>query len=531
MVDGHSTSYAWQVHTGDICVLPVGAVEQHGDHLPLVTDGVAAEYVARTVAEHLDAALLPAQLYATSLEHTGFRGSVTLRPETLMQIVRDVSDAMERQSFRILVLVNGHGGNFSLGPVVRDINRMDRALKILLVNLWEYCDPGIAASSASLGMDIHAGEWERSLMLALAPEDCGAGPGKDMPVQPSPTLLQRDLNTFGVGHFNPAGSVGFPSRATAAKGKAIVASIRRNLLPALDARIERLRANRRYAGSGGIALRPMGEQDVPAGMGLKSAAGWNQTEADWRRFLSLSPGGCQVAVHNGAVVGTAAVLPFGKRLAWLSMILVAPEMRGHGVGTLLARSALAAASGIPLVRLDATPAGQPMYQSLGFTVEYPLARLFTRSAHRAIEATRPARRVAGRDLAAIRRLDATVFGADRGPLLESLLGDYPELALQIRRDGRVVGYCMGRHGSECTQVGPVVAESEQDAEALVHAALRVLAGRAVIIDVPTRHQDFSEHLYRLGFGLERPFARMSRGKGRLPARIERQYAIVGPEFG
>ncbi len=427
--------------------------------------------------------------------------------------------------------MNGHGGNFSLGPVVRDINRMDRGLKILLVNLWEYCDPGIAASSATLGMDIHAGEWERSLMLAVDPEDCGSGPIKDMPAQPSPSLMQRDLNTFGVGHFNPAGSVGFPSRATAAKGRAIVASIRRNLLPALDARIERLRANRRYAGQGGIALRPMGEQDVPAGMRLKSAAGWNQTEADWGRFLSLSPGGCQVAVHNGAVVGTAAVLPFGERLAWLSMILVAPEMRGHGVGTLLVRSALAGASAFPLVKLDATPAGQPMYESLGFTVEYQLARLFTRSAHRAPDASRPARRITSRDLTVIRRYDAAAFGADRGPLLASLLGDYPELALQLRRDGRVVGYCMGRHGSEYTQVGPVVAESQQDAQGLVHAALRVLAGRAVIIDVPARHQGFAEHLYGLGFGLERPFARMSRGRGKIPSHVERTFAIVGPEFG
>ena len=92
MVDGTSTTFEWQKHPARICVLPVGAFEQHGPHLPLATDALVAEDLARAVAGELDAALLPVQSFGTSLEQTGFKGSFTLRPETLMQIVRDLAE-------------------------------------------------------------------------------------------------------------------------------------------------------------------------------------------------------------------------------------------------------------------------------------------------------------------------------------------------------------------------------------------------------------------------------------------------------
>ncbi|MFL7808919.1 MAG: creatininase family protein, partial [Anaerolineae bacterium] len=82
MIDGHATSPRWQAAGTRICVLPVGSTEQHGPHLPLDTDSILAEYFARQIASSLDAALLPTLHYGTSLEHTGFRGSISLRPET-----------------------------------------------------------------------------------------------------------------------------------------------------------------------------------------------------------------------------------------------------------------------------------------------------------------------------------------------------------------------------------------------------------------------------------------------------------------
>ena len=80
--------------------------------------------------------------------------------------------------------------------------------------------------------------------------------------------------------------------------------------------------------------------DVPLGLRLREQAGWNQTEADWRRFLDLQPDGCFVAELDGAAVGTTTTCVFG-RVAWVGMVLVAEPARGRGVGAALLGAALA----------------------------------------------------------------------------------------------------------------------------------------------------------------------------------------------
>ena len=140
LLDGTRTSPEWRKARPKLCVLPVGSFEQHSTHLPLATDNIQVEYFARFIARELGAALLPTLPYGTSLEHSGFPGTFTLRPETLMQIVRDIADAVERQGFTTMILLNGHGGNFALVPVVRDINRSDRKLKILLMTWYDFKD-------------------------------------------------------------------------------------------------------------------------------------------------------------------------------------------------------------------------------------------------------------------------------------------------------------------------------------------------------------------------------------------------------
>src|SRR5438270_10324239 len=94
--------------------------------------------------------------------------------------------------------------------------------------------------------------------------------------------------------------------------------------------------------------------DVPLGLRLRGQAGWNQTEADWRRFLRLQPDGCFVAELDGAPAGTTAAFVFGP-VAWVAMVLVDEAVRGRGVGTALMRHALALLDGrgVRSVRLDA----------------------------------------------------------------------------------------------------------------------------------------------------------------------------------
>jgi GNAT superfamily N-acetyltransferase len=210
---------------------------------------------------------------------------------------------------------------------------------------------------------------ETSVLLAIHPDlvrlDAIEPPADVSPEGGAMFLRQRDLNTFGVGHFDAGGVVGYPSLASAEKGRQIVGGVRGRLLAHVRDRLQLLANVPRYAGAGGIAVRPMAAEDVAAGMRLKSQAGWNQTEEDWRRFLEGPPGsGGFAAVHNGRVVGTAAAIRYGDDLGWIGMMLVDAAFRRQGIGRLLLQHAVDHLSGCRAVKLDATPDGEACTRGL-----------------------------------------------------------------------------------------------------------------------------------------------------------------------
>ncbi|HOS43917.1 MAG TPA: creatininase family protein, partial [Armatimonadota bacterium] len=263
MVGPNDTTVDWQLHAGNTVVWAVGAFEQHSAHLPLDTDAILGDLFGQYLAEELGAALLPTQRFGTSLEQTGFRGTLTLRPETLMAIVRDVADEVERQGFTRLVLLNAHGGNHCLVPVARDINRRDRALKILLVHFWEFADPETMRALCGGAPVCHADAFEISLFQAMAPALLRpSAPDIADRDEPLP-LRQGDLTTFGVGTLSPGGTGGFPSRASKEAGERLLASIKAGMLAFVRDRLARLDAQPRYAGGGGLAVRTMTADDLP----------------------------------------------------------------------------------------------------------------------------------------------------------------------------------------------------------------------------------------------------------------------------
>src|SRR5215510_2795959 len=123
-------------------------------------------------------------------------------------------------------------------------------------------------------------------------------------------------------------------------------------------------------------LRIMTEQDVPDGLRLNTLSGWNQTAADWRRFLETSSRGCFVMEHDGGVVGTATTICYENRFAWIGMVLVDPEYRKQGIGTELLKKTieLLDSEHIGTMKLDATPQVKPLYTKLGFVEEYEIER-------------------------------------------------------------------------------------------------------------------------------------------------------------
>ena len=130
-----------------------------------------------------------------------------------------------------------------------------------------------------------------------------------------------------------------------------------------------------------LDFRDMTEADLADGLRLSRASGWNQTLADWRGLLSLGPGLFRVGRLDGRVVASGGAVRYGDALAWICMILVDPEQRGHGLGTrifdevLVRCEAEVRAGRLRCVGLDATPAGRDIYVQRGFVDGPGLVRM------------------------------------------------------------------------------------------------------------------------------------------------------------
>src|SRR5437867_827307 len=279
-----------------------------------------------------------------------------------------------------------------------------------------------------------------------------------------------------------------------------------------------------------MKLRVMNMADIPAGMRLKGVAGWNQTPADWERFLSASPEGCFVIEAEGRIVGTATTINYEGRFAWIGMVLVDPDYRGRGIGTRLLEKAIdyLDGSGVPTLKLDATPQGKPIYKKLGFTEEYEVERWVLRRSPGAKTSEPPGPLP---DFEGILKWDRVVFGADRSRLLSSIDRESRDFTLTAERRGSLEGYAAGRRGSLADHLGPWVARDEPSAVELLDEFLRRAARGTLFVDCMKSSPFARELLASHGFELSRPLTRMFRGPNTHPGRPELVCAILGPEFG
>lgn len=278
------------------------------------------------------------------------------------------------------------------------------------------------------------------------------------------------------------------------------------------------------------AIRPMSLTDLDDGMRLKAEAGWNQVVADWRRFLALDRDGCFVAERDGRIVGSVTSCRFAN-VGWVAMLLVEKAFRGAGIGrSLLIRSLeYLESGGAKSIRLDATPEGRPLYESLGFRADFQLHRHRGVARNRAImkESARPAESA---DLAAMASLDRAVTGTDRRPLVERLVQDNPENAVVAGPvGGPISGFALWRPGSSADQVGPCIAGRDAG-RALLDAAGRRLIGREIIVDIPSHHADAVAWAEDCGLTPGREFWRMTRGAP-VVENLDRLWASSGPEMG
>src|SRR5690242_1828349 len=171
-----------------------------------------------------------------------------------------------------------------------------------------------------------------------------------------------------------------------------------------------------------IEIRLLFESDIPAAMRLKEAAGWNQTEDDWRRLIKLEPTGCFAAIRNGELVGTTTTTTYKDELAWIGMVLVDPQSRRQGIATKLMETGLDYLKGkVATVKLDATPQGKLVYEKFGFEVESTVERWSGNLESTSTDRGGEVLSVELRDELMV--LDQRAFNADRSTLMDSLIDD------------------------------------------------------------------------------------------------------------
>jgi GNAT superfamily N-acetyltransferase len=282
-------------------------------------------------------------------------------------------------------------------------------------------------------------------------------------------------------------------------------------------------------------LRTMTKADVPSGMRLKDLAGWNQTDADWERFLEWSPMGCFVAESGGEVRGTVTTIVYESRFAWVGMVLVDPKHRGQGIGTRLLHKAIEYLDGLgaTTIKLDATPDGKPIYEKLGFVTEYEIERwvLGERAKWPKTDSFPELRLGESASLVEILSADREAFGADRSGLLHSLHWSAPEFTAAYYLRGSLYGYTLGRHGSRADHLGPWMARSEAAAQQLLAAFLARSARETIFVDCMKANPFAARLLQSAGFGFVRPLTRMFRGTNQFPGQPGLFCGILGPEFG
>lgn len=213
-------------------IVPVGAIEQHGPHMPLSVDYViadeAAKAVIRRLGDDLDVWMVPTLPYSKSNEHAWSRGTIWLSNDTMHRVLDDIARCVAFSGAKRLVFLNGHGGNSTLLNVACREARLAHGLLTFLVHpfvppAYSAPDPD-AAAATELGMGIHGGLDETSVMLHLRPDLIDMTKAvRNVPEW----LADHDHVKFGGSvqfgwlsdDFGPDGHIGDPTGATPELGK------------------------------------------------------------------------------------------------------------------------------------------------------------------------------------------------------------------------------------------------------------------------------------------------------------------------
>lgn len=208
----------------DTAVLPIGALEGHGPHLPLATDNYIASWLAATFAQQVNAFLLPTLPYGQVWSTANFPGTLSLREQTLTDILVDIAMSLDRQGVRYLVIVNSHYGNLgSMKAAARELAQAS-TIKTMTFTHPELKKHASAVTDTSWCHPsyMHADETETSMMLSIAPEHVDM----DLAVKEYPDFpIWFDYTPVRWEDVTKSGVLGDATAATKCKGDTILNGI------------------------------------------------------------------------------------------------------------------------------------------------------------------------------------------------------------------------------------------------------------------------------------------------------------------
>lgn len=162
-----------------VVLIPIGALEQHGNQCPLGTDEIISEAVARRIRETLDREIpdypmliFPPVPVGLSTEHVNFCGSITLKPDTFYHVLEDICRGLFRHGFKKIAMLNCHGGNTPIIQVLSRELRSELGLAVFMINCGVFFGNQAVKDTVTPGnvWDFHGGEMETSMILAERPE-------------------------------------------------------------------------------------------------------------------------------------------------------------------------------------------------------------------------------------------------------------------------------------------------------------------------------------------------------------------------
>lgn len=214
----------------DKAILPIGATEFHGPHLPYGTDTIGAEVLAEGIARELGKTLvLPALSYGVSHHHLPWPWTLSLRPDTLIAVIQDIAESLIHHGIQKLVILTAHDGNPGPAEAAARILSQEHEMTVAIFSGWQGKAAELLAPDWDIDQD-HAGQSELSIVMYAAPETARIDLATEQPNQ----FMDHPLDV--IGNFDgtvPKGYSGNATQATAEEGEAIVKAITGLVVPFL----------------------------------------------------------------------------------------------------------------------------------------------------------------------------------------------------------------------------------------------------------------------------------------------------------